>query len=141
MFTVMGFASHLAFMAAEMEAEHKHELEQAAQLVEKKAKSVIGTYAAGWPPLAASTLARKSADTPLLETGGLRNSIQHGIVDHNTVEVGSNDQKAVWHELGTTKAPPRSFLVSSAQAVEKDVIEILERGLTKPLGISISKAG
>lgn len=140
MFSVLGFASHLAFMAAEMEGEHKGELQQAADLVKKEAKASIGTYKHGWPPLAPSTLAKKSADTPLLQTGELRNSIESGIVDSNTVEVGTNNQKGVWHELGTTKAPPRSFLVKSAQAKEAEVVAILSRGLTKPLGVSVGKA-
>jgi hypothetical protein len=59
-------------------------------------------------------------DTPLLETGELRASIEwnsHGNEGH----VGSNNDKAVWHELGTAKIPPRSFLVGAAVRMEPKI--------------------
>jgi hypothetical protein len=57
---------------------------------------------------------------PLLETGELRDSIgRHA--EGNDGEVGSNNDKAVWHELGTSKIPPRSFLVGAAQHMEGQI--------------------
>ena len=86
----------------------------ACQMVAAHAKQAIGTYGLGWPSLAESTLAHKSANTPLLETGEMRNSIKwqaDGLVGH----VGSNLDRAVWQELGTSRGiPPRSFLMASA---------------------------
>jgi hypothetical protein len=76
-YTIPGFISLLGRMSAGLAgAEHKA-LEQVAQMVEGEAKRVIGTYDYGWPQLAASTLAKKAANTPLLETGDMRDSIEH----------------------------------------------------------------
>jgi phage gpG-like protein len=109
-----------------MEAVEHAALEQAAAVVEDAAKHAIGTYEFNWPPLAPSTLARKAADTPLLETGELRSSIEHN-VDGRTAHIGSNNPKAVWHELGTARIPPRSFLVQAAIHKETEVHHIIER--------------
>ena len=103
-------------------------LEKAAQIVEDEAKRVIGTYEYGWPPLAPATLAQKQADTPLYETGEMRDSIEH-YVDRDRLygEVGSNNPKAVWQELGTFTAagsqhiPPRSFLMGAAMHKEDEI--------------------
>jgi hypothetical protein len=53
-------------------------VEKACRMVEKEAKTAIGTYRYDWPRLEPETVARKAkGDTPLLETGELRDSIQH----------------------------------------------------------------
>jgi hypothetical protein len=58
----------------------KESLESAAQIVEDEAKRVIGTYDYGWPKLKPQTIARKATgDSPLLETGDLRESIEHHV--------------------------------------------------------------
>jgi hypothetical protein len=49
----------------------------------------------------------------LLESGEMRDSIKWN-VDGNEGHVGSDNDKAVFHELGTVKIPPRSFLHASA---------------------------
>lgn len=98
----------------------------AAVVVKEAAKAAIGTYSFNWPPLAPSTLARKAADTPLLETGELRDSIQHH-VDGHVAHIGTNDGRAVFHELGTVRIPPRSFLVQAAIHKETEVHRIIER--------------
>jgi len=67
--------------------------------------------------LSPETLARKMMNTPLLETGELRASIEWNSTG-NEGHVGSNNDKAVWHELGTAKIPPRSFLMGAAQHME-----------------------
>lgn len=99
-------------------------LEKAAQMIEDEAKRVIGTYEYGWPPLQPETVRRKGADTPLFETGELRDSIQH-YVDRQrlTAQVGSNDPVAVWQELGTRTIPPRSFLMGAAMRMERKIVE------------------
>ena len=94
------------------------------------AKSAIGTYRYGWAPLGPEAVA-KHGDTPLLDTGALRDSIQafvqmHG-VGHGRTVVGSDDQNAVYQELGTSRIPPRSFLVSSAMRSEKELGRIARR--------------
>lgn len=130
-FSLTGFAAFLGGLA-EAKALNHHALESAAEIVETEAKRVIGTYDYGWPPLAESTLARKSADTPLLETGEMRDSIEH-TVHGNEAHIGSNDDKAVWHELGTATIPPRSFLMGAAVAKEKEVVDKIGRAVVAHL--------
>lgn len=124
-FSLLGFAAFTAGMVATVEHAKHHALEEAAKIVETEAKRVIGTYDYGWTPLAASTLAKKAADTPLLETGEMRDSIEHTI-DGDTAYVGSNNDKAVWQELGTVgphPIPPRSFLVGAAQHKAHEIVK------------------
>lgn len=121
--SLLGFSSLVTGLVAEMEHAIHHALEEAGEMVEKEAKRVIGTYDYNWVPLAPSTLAQKSADTPLLETGEMRESIEHTIQGH-TAYVGSDNQKAVYHELGTSRIPARPFLQG---ALDHEIEEIVQR--------------
>jgi hypothetical protein len=78
MITPLQMALIIEHSALKLEHGAKEILEPVAVMLETSAKTAIGTYRFGWPPLAESTLARKAADTPLLETGELRDSIQRG---------------------------------------------------------------
>jgi phage gpG-like protein len=105
----------------------------ACQMVCTEAKRVIGTNDYGWPPLAPSTLAHKAADTPLLETGQMRASIEwnsKGCEGH----VGSNSDKAVWHELGTSRIPPRSFLMQAAVHMEPKIHKMAGHAVMSVMG-------
>jgi hypothetical protein len=87
-------------------------------IVEQKAKEVIGTYEYGWPPLAEATLANKTTgDSPLLETGALRDSIQHHAELSATGAEGlvyTGEKTGLWAEMGTSRGEPsRSFLMQS----------------------------
>jgi hypothetical protein len=96
-------------------------LEEGCKIVEEEAKSVLGSYRYGWPPLQPETIARKATgDSPLLETGEMRDSIEHTVVGHSGF-VGSNSDKAVWQELGTSRIPPRSFLGGAAMRKGEEV--------------------
>src|ERR1700722_8563014 len=102
-------ASGAAFFAALAKefVGHAKELEAAAVILETEAKSYPGTYQDGWPALADSTVARKATgDSPLLETGDMRDSIQHAS-DAREANVGSNDPKFKFSEFGTTNESPR----------------------------------
>jgi hypothetical protein len=57
---------------------------------------------------------------PLLRTGELRDSIEY-TVHGNEGAVGSDLDRALWLELGTSRIPPRSFLVSSAISSEERI--------------------
>ena len=86
-------------------------LDKVGELAQTMAAAYIGHYQTGWPALAESTLEKKDADTPLLETGEMRDSIKRELDPIELeVVVGSNDKKALWQELGTSRIPPRSFL-------------------------------
>lgn len=41
--------------------------------------------------------------------------------------VGSNDDKAVWHELGTMRIPPRPFLMAAAIRQERAIARMARR--------------
>jgi phage gpG-like protein len=102
---------------------------RACQMVADEARRVLGEGYAEWPALQPETIARKMrGNTPLLETGELRASIQwnsHG----NEGYVGSNNDKAVWHELGTSKIPPRPFLMGAAIRMEPQIHAMAARAV------------
>lgn len=120
MAAVMGVMQHEVDLATDAA------LKKAANVLEKEAKSAIGTYRYGWEPLAASTLARKAADTPLLETGELQRSIENN-VGHKEAWVGTDDRKATWLEFGTSKMPARPFMGGALNAKGEEVKEIVAR--------------
>lgn len=128
------------FSTLGLEVSHAHHdgLERAAKVVEKQAKAYIGTYDARpvWPELAERTKSERSRlgfsdNEPLLRTGELRDSIEHtvshmpGLVGDLEAQIGSNNQKAVWHELGTSKAPPRPFLEPAMKAKIDEILEVI----------------
>ena len=139
-FTLRSFAAALGELAIMHQAEREG-LEKAATIVETEAKRVIGTYDYDWVELAQSTQTDRMQrgfppNEPLLRTGELRDSIQHTVGDREA-HIGSNNQKAVWQELGTSRIPPRSFLGAAAVHKEKEVVAAIGRSVYAHL---ISKA-
>jgi phage gpG-like protein len=124
------FAAFLPTLALEVHHEQHKALEKAAVMVEEEAKSVIGTYEYGWPSLAESTLKRKAADTPLLETGEMRDSIEH-TVTHDLATIGSDNDKALWQELGTSRIPPRSFLGGALSHKADEIVDKIGQDIVK----------
>lgn len=112
------FATHLAILAIETKVVKHAVLEEAAEEVQETAKGMIGFYHQDphWEALADSTEAEKARlgfepDAPLLRTGEMRESITTVVsLNGDFAVVGSDEQKMVWHELGTTKMPPRPVL-------------------------------
>ena len=122
-------------MAIATHAAEQRALEQAARLVERRAKAKIGEYQdaappfAAWASLADSTVADRErqgypGDEPLLRTGQLRDSIGHMVRD-GVAYVGSDSDIAVYQELGTVHIPPRSFLGGAAAESTDEVQEIV----------------
>jgi hypothetical protein len=108
------FALHLKEIEREMHELGPAIIRKACMMVAAEAKRVLGEGYPEWPELAPSTLAHKMMNTPLLETGAMRASIEwstshDGLVGH----VGSNLDRAVYQELGTSRIPPRSFLAGA----------------------------
>jgi hypothetical protein len=122
LFDLIGFAAELKAIDRDLDALGPKIVEQACKIIQKKAKAAIGKEHEEWPALAESTLKDKATHgfktpAPLLRTGELRDSIEY-IVDGNQGAVGSDSPIAVYQELGTSRIPPRSFLVSAAIASE-----------------------
>src|SRR6266550_2820022 len=127
-FSLLGFVAHLATVERDIHELGPAIVARACEMVCEEAKRVIGEGYDYWPALKPETLARKMMNTPLLETGELRASIEwqsHGNEGH----VGSNNDKAVWHELGTSRIPPRSFLMGAAMAMEPKIYKMAERAV------------
>jgi phage gpG-like protein len=120
-FSLLEGAAHFAHLAHDWPKAQEAALAVAAQIVAAKAKSYIGTYNAKptWSQLADSTQADRASkgfapNEPLLRTGELRDSIEWKVVSSHEAHVGSNNPKAVWMELGTSRIPPRPFLGPAA---------------------------
>ncbi len=130
------FSTHLLNLVAG-EALALHEgLKIVAKTIKNKAKKSIGHYQSAvgnfpaWATLKDSTLAEKTRlgysppDNPLLRTGEMRDSISYEVKGLTAV-IGSTDQKAVWHELGTSKMAMRPFLGPAAFRSKRKIQEIL----------------
>jgi len=83
-----------------------------------------------WPPLAASTVARKGHDRPLIETGEMRQSILEpdhpshiGEILERGMSFGTDDWKAAFHQYGTRRIPQREFVGMN----EQEATQITER--------------
>src|SRR6266480_157414 len=116
-FTLLGFVAHLATVEKDMHVVGHAIVARACEMVCEEAKRVIGEGYDFWPALKPETLARKMMNTPLLESGALRGSIEWNS-SGNEGYVGSNSDIAGFQELGTSRIPPRSFLAGAAMAME-----------------------
>jgi hypothetical protein len=137
------FAEHLVVLAAAEMVAEKRALDKATKLLQREAKAKIGEYQpkagsfAAWAELAESTQEERErlgypANEPLLREGTLRNSIERQI-EVGRGEVGSNSEIAEWMELGTSRAPPRSFLGSAAVENADKVVAIVGEEVTLTL--------
>jgi phage gpG-like protein len=129
--TLAQFAAHLLTYEADLRLTEEACVEKAAVMIEKEAKRAIGTYLFGWEPLKPETIAHKTTgDSPLLETGELKESIEHNSGREGgeaVAYVGTNDPVGKYHELGTSHIPPRSFLAGAAMRKEAKIHEMMAR--------------
>jgi hypothetical protein len=124
-FTLLEAAAEFEAVGRDVDALGPHIIERACKIVQKKAKAAIGREHELWAPLAESTIKDKQhhgypTPKPLLRTGTLRDSIEY-TAHGNEGCVGSDSPIAVYQELGTSRIPPRSFLVSSAISSEDKI--------------------
>lgn len=131
-FSLGEFASHLLTMKADVEAAEEAIVVKGCEMVAKRAKQLIGHPQPFWPPLKEETIARKArGNTPLLETGALKDSIEITAPleegDATVGYVGSNHPHAIFNELGTRNIPPRPFLSAAGAQVEHDIHEMAGR--------------
>ena len=114
-FTLAEFAARMIAAEGAVKAAEPGALEYAATRLEQAARSYPGHYQTGWRGLKPETIVRKATgNSPLLETGELRESYEHVTFEHEAY-VGSNNMKAVWQEMGTSRGiPPRPVLGTAA---------------------------
>jgi HK97 gp10 family phage protein len=131
MMDLLGLAAQLLTIKADLKLAEEVCVEKACRMIEKEAKTAIGTYRYDWTPLLPETVARKArGDTPLLETGELRDSIEHNVGrEGNEVVgyVGTNDPRAKYHEFGTSTIPARPFLSAAAMRQEDKIHAMIVR--------------
>jgi len=151
--TIEGFLKHLQTLHDAVVRAAPTGLEAASALVEQEAKASIGHYqeATGpfnaWVPLSGATLdgfvhadgfdipgkielgyAAPGEDNPLLRDGTLRDSYKH-TVQGLEAATGSEEENAVWQELGTPNAlypiPPRSILGGATSRNKDEIVDMM----------------
>lgn len=142
-FSILGFGEFLAAFAIGVHEAREHALEEAAKIIEKEAKRVIGTYDYDWPQLADATQTDRAnkgfpPNEPLLRTGELRDSIEHTVhAEDGEADIGSDSDIAVYQELGTAGGgwggpiPPRPFLAGAAAHKTDEVVEEMGKALVE----------
>lgn len=126
-------ATHLAAVELGVIRTMHNTIEHGAKAIARRAKQKIGEYQeevgefAAWAELADSTKTDRvnqgfPENEPLLRTGEMRDSIEY-ICGSLEAQVGSNDDKAVDQELGTSRIPPRSFLGGAAAEIAPKIAE------------------
>lgn len=128
-FSLAEFAAHLLTVKEDMKLAEDIIVVRGCKMIRRKARSYMGHEQDWWPPLKEETIERKAkGNTPLLETGDLKRSIEITAPVHEggvTVGyVGSNSMVAVYQELGTTRIPPRSFLGAASMQCEHKIHEM-----------------
>ncbi len=142
MISLADWIAHLKRAELSLKFELETEVGACMASAAKKAKSFIGNQQDGWADLAASTIEEKSAlgypvPAPLLREGELRDSIDHEVETRGPEIIGlvySDDEIAEYQEYGTSRIPPRPFivpaLVQTEPEIEKALSETLMRALT-----------
>src|SRR5574337_849102 len=114
MLSCLQMAQELERAAIKAKNEIEVPTEALMKLLAEEAKGFLGHYQEGWAPLKPATIARKAkGDTPLLESGEMRETIK-GEAELRPYGaegvVGSESKIALYQEMGTVKIPPRPFL-------------------------------
>ncbi|WP_287496913.1 hypothetical protein [Pandoraea sp. CB10b_02] len=141
--SLAAFAAEIATLEAGVVFQLHQGLEAVATKIEHTAKKEIGEYqeAVGpfpaWEELAESTKADRvrqgyTENDPGLRSGQMRDSIEHQTQGLEAV-IGSNDDRLVWFELGTTKQPPRPVLGPAVEHNHEAIRKIVGGAVVKGL--------
>lgn len=99
-------------------------LEEASRRALRNIKARHGSYPTDieWAKLKPDTVANKvNGDTPLLETGELRNSYKITSLGENAREIGSNLDKALWMEEGVVSQNIPARPVCRPEKIQADI--------------------
>lgn len=130
-FNLQSFAAHAIALIAVIDKVKRPALEEAAGIIETEAKAVLGTNGYNWPALSPNT--KKTQPGMLLETGEMRDSISHTVISDSEAQIGSNLDRAKFHELGTSRMPPRPFLMGAAVAKGQEVADVIGSHIIKAI--------
>ena len=140
-FSLLEFAAGLEALGLGLEVTEAEVLAKSCLLLSTAAKDLIGVPKPEWPPLKPATLARKDGvNTPLLETGEMRDSIAWNSDAHEGY-VGSNNKKLVYNEFGTSRIPPRPVLGLALTQNERKVERLVEKEIGKAIGAALGGVG
>ena len=138
---MLEFAAKLAAADVALEVGSEIALAKSCAMLSSKAKDLIGVPHEEWPPLAPSTLAHKDGvNTPLLETGEMRDSITWNS-DATEGYVGSDNKKLVYNEFGTSRIPPRPVLGLALTQNERKVERLVEKEVAAAIGGALGGVG
>ena len=135
MMELLELAAKFGEIAVQQHEMEQHALEKVAVVVEKRAKEKIGEYQdqtgpfIAWPELEDATKEDRvrqgyTEDDPGLRSGQMRDSIEH-VVRDSEAQIGSNDDKLVFFELGTIHQPPRSVLGGAVVEKMDTILQIV----------------
>ena len=126
-FTLLQFAAKVEAWKIDVDIALQAIVAEVALHIYHEAYNAIGTYKFGWAPLGPQAI-DKHGDTPLLDTGQLRNSI--GVtIDKYQAWVGTNDKVMQYHEFGTSRMPARPVFGPAALGAEKFIDACAKRHL------------
>jgi phage gpG-like protein len=101
-------------------------LHEGAAIIEAEIKSGFsGSNPFGLAPLAPATIAKKGNNRFLVETGELAGSIEKSIGEHDA-RVGTNLERAVYLEMGTSRMPPRPTLATAGARAEPKIHALVQ---------------
>jgi hypothetical protein len=119
-----------------LDIDTKETLKNISQEALKNIKARHGHYQTGWARLKDATVKRKkNGDTPLLETGDMRDSWEAVVVNEELAMTGSTDDKQEWHEFGTDNIPARPV----ARIEEKQSEEYIEKYMHEALNEALNR--
>jgi len=129
--SLQAFSRHMATLTIEERAIDTLARAGVATVLTRKVKEKIGDPARLLPPLAASTIAKKGNDLPLVDTGALKESITWRHMSPRRTVVGSTEDKAIWHELGPVhgRYPKRPFLAPTAEEENVGLFELYAKAM------------
>ena len=142
--SLLQFIGHVGRFDYRLRELQERGMEHVAKIVEAEAKRELGTYQRGnngpfadWAELADRTKDERvqldyAENEPGLREGDMRDSINH-VSDRENAVVGSDDDKMVWFECGTTHQPPRSVLGVAVVHKEREIVDILGKAVVTAL--------
>jgi HK97 gp10 family phage protein len=142
--SLLAFSQHLIGLQLAVHHAKHGALEQVGKLLKADMIAQIGHYQpqgggyVAWASLAPSTESEKAmlgapADAPLERFGDLKQSFKYEVEGSAAVIVGSTDPVMVYHELGTSRMPPRPVIGPALYNNRDKVQAIMGRALVEAI--------